>query len=264
MIVCEGISCFLRETFSAFRSGVAMPSPGAQLADMGMVSALVPHPSTTPGKPTASPTYGRVLSLNHLRLDHDWQRFPVSPSEESERTMSAAFPKPRLSRPSGPRLPGRDFDHRADGGTYRRWTRSFYQQVLMTQFRSGSLRRQAIPTYARHLAPRRAPSPMRQVLSLRPGRHLLLPGQKGLGGVLFGLEGEGETADRFLPGRLTQHLPDGVYRFANEPHDARLASLAFALGSTASAAIARPRRATSVSICRSTSIATISIASSKA
>jgi leucyl aminopeptidase len=64
----------------------------------------------------------------------------------------------------------------------------------------------------------------------KAGRHLLLPGRKGLGGVLFGLEGEGETADRFLPGRLTQHLPDGVYRFANEPHDARLASLAFALG----------------------------------
>jgi leucyl aminopeptidase len=29
---------------------------------------------------------------------------------------------------------------------------------------------------------------------------------------------------------LPQHLPDGVYRFANEPHDARLAALAFALG----------------------------------
>lgn len=64
----------------------------------------------------------------------------------------------------------------------------------------------------------------------KAGRHLLLPGPKGLGGVLFGLEGDGEAADRFLPGRLTQHLPDGVYRFANEPHDARLAALAFALG----------------------------------
>ncbi len=64
----------------------------------------------------------------------------------------------------------------------------------------------------------------------KAGRHLLLPGPKGLGGVLFALEGEGEPVDRFLPGRLTQHLPDGVYRFANEPHDARLAALAFALG----------------------------------
>jgi leucyl aminopeptidase len=36
---------------------------------------------------------------------------------------------------------------------------------------------------------------------------------------------------RFCPGRLPQQLlPDGVYRFANEPHDARLAALAFALG----------------------------------
>jgi leucyl aminopeptidase len=65
----------------------------------------------------------------------------------------------------------------------------------------------------------------------KPGRHLLLPGKNGLGGVLFGLEGDGDAKDLFLPGRLPQHLPDGVYRFANEPHDARLAALAFALGS---------------------------------
>jgi len=68
----------------------------------------------------------------------------------------------------------------------------------------------------------------------KPGRHLLLPGKKGqgaiLGGVLFGLEGADEPKDLFLPGRLPQHLPDGVYRFANAPHDARLAALAFALG----------------------------------
>ncbi|MGB3745045.1 MAG: leucyl aminopeptidase family protein, partial [Xanthobacteraceae bacterium] len=76
----------------------------------------------------------------------------------------------------------------------------------------------------------------------KPGRYLLFPGKpsgKGgaasgggspLGGVLFGVEGADETRDAFLPGRLPQHLPDGVYRFANEPHDARLAALAFALG----------------------------------
>src|ERR1700756_5201563 len=79
----------------------------------------------------------------------------------------------------------------------------------------------------------------------KPGRYLLFPGKpsgKGsgaasggarggpLGGVLFGIEGADETKDAFLPGRLPQHLPDGAYRFANEPQDARLAALAFALG----------------------------------
>jgi leucyl aminopeptidase len=69
----------------------------------------------------------------------------------------------------------------------------------------------------------------------KSGRHLLLPGKGDddvrLGGVLFGLEGGDETTDPFLPGRLAQHLPDGIYRFANEPHDPRLAALAVALGS---------------------------------
>jgi leucyl aminopeptidase len=69
----------------------------------------------------------------------------------------------------------------------------------------------------------------------KSGRFLLLPGKsgdkKGLGGVLFGLEGADDAKDPFLPGRLTQQLPDGVYRFANAPHDTRLAALAFALGS---------------------------------
>ena len=64
----------------------------------------------------------------------------------------------------------------------------------------------------------------------KAGRHLLQPGKNGLGGVLFGLEGVEETQDPFLPGRLPQHLPDGIYRFANEPRDARLAALGFALG----------------------------------
>jgi leucyl aminopeptidase len=64
----------------------------------------------------------------------------------------------------------------------------------------------------------------------KASRHLLLPGRTGLGGVLFGLEGAGDLKDPFLPGRLAQLLPDGVYRFASEPHDARLAALAFALG----------------------------------
>ncbi|HWG05255.1 MAG TPA: leucyl aminopeptidase family protein, partial [Beijerinckiaceae bacterium] len=64
----------------------------------------------------------------------------------------------------------------------------------------------------------------------KAGRHLLLPGKKGLSGVLFGLENGDDIRDLFLPGRLPQQLPAGVYRFANEPHDPRLGALAFALG----------------------------------
>src|SRR6266540_2481276 len=67
----------------------------------------------------------------------------------------------------------------------------------------------------------------------KPGRHLLLPNSAGaLAGVLFGLEpAETSTRDLFLPGKLPGLLPVGVYRFANDPHDTRLAALAFALGS---------------------------------
>src|SRR3984957_17270586 len=65
----------------------------------------------------------------------------------------------------------------------------------------------------------------------KAGRHLLLPGKNGLGGVLFGIEANGDVKDLFLPGRLPQLLPNGAYRFANEPHNARLASLGVALGS---------------------------------
>jgi leucyl aminopeptidase len=59
-----------------------------------------------------------------------------------------------------------------------------------------------------------------------PGRHLILPG----GGVLFGLEGAAIHHNPFLPGLLPGVLPAGTYRFANAPHDTRLAALAFALG----------------------------------
>jgi len=66
----------------------------------------------------------------------------------------------------------------------------------------------------------------------KAGRHLLLPGRDGgLSGVLFGIEPEGSGIDRFLPGRLPELLPAGIYRFANDPGDRRLAALAFALGS---------------------------------
>jgi leucyl aminopeptidase len=53
-----------------------------------------------------------------------------------------------------------------------------------------------------------------------------------LAAVLFGLEDADDAAkDPFRPGALAGLLPDGTYRFANAPHDARLAALAFALGS---------------------------------
>jgi leucyl aminopeptidase len=64
------------------------------------------------------------------------------------------------------------------------------------------------------------------------GRHLLLPGTDGLTGVLFGLEdADAASKDLLRPGALPALLPAGNYRFANAPHDARLAALAFALGS---------------------------------
>jgi len=65
----------------------------------------------------------------------------------------------------------------------------------------------------------------------KAGRYLMLPGANGLGGILFGIEAASDAKDPFLPGTLTGHLPGGVYRFANDPHNARLAALAFALGS---------------------------------
>jgi len=68
----------------------------------------------------------------------------------------------------------------------------------------------------------------------KAGRCLLLPDKNGagraLGGVLFGVDSSDRANDPFLAGRLPQNLPDGIYRFANEPPDARLAALAFALG----------------------------------
>ena len=64
----------------------------------------------------------------------------------------------------------------------------------------------------------------------KPGQFLALPGEGGLSGILFGLENPDDAKDLFLPGKLAQQLPSGVYRFANDPHDARLAALAFATG----------------------------------
>jgi leucyl aminopeptidase len=66
----------------------------------------------------------------------------------------------------------------------------------------------------------------------KAGRHLLLPAATGgLAQVLFALEAADDRGkDLFRAGTLPDVLPAGSYRFANAPHDSRLAALAFALG----------------------------------
>jgi leucyl aminopeptidase len=84
----------------------------------------------------------------------------------------------------------------------------------------------------------RLAAPMRQFalangFAAKPGACLTLPTADGqIAQVLFGLEEEtSKSRDLFRPGALPGLLPPGVYRFANAPHDTRLATLAFALGS---------------------------------
>jgi len=82
------------------------------------------------------------------------------------------------------------------------------------------------------------PAPAKQFalangFAAKPGACLALPAADGqIAQVVFGLEDEtSKSRDLFRPGLLPGLLPPGVYRFANAPHDARLAALAFALGS---------------------------------
>jgi leucyl aminopeptidase len=67
----------------------------------------------------------------------------------------------------------------------------------------------------------------------KPGASLALPDADGaIAQVLFGLEDSGaKHRDPFRAGSLPGLLPPGTYRYANAPHDTRLATLAFALGS---------------------------------
>ncbi len=67
----------------------------------------------------------------------------------------------------------------------------------------------------------------------RAGRHLMLPAPDGtLGGVLFAMDAPDKSArDPFAAGALPGLLPNGTYRLADLPGDARVAALAFALGS---------------------------------
>lgn len=64
------------------------------------------------------------------------------------------------------------------------------------------------------------------------GSFLLLPNEKGgTLGALFGVDANPVKADPFLAGKLPGLLPEGVWRFEMAPRDARLAMLAFLLGS---------------------------------
>jgi leucyl aminopeptidase len=67
----------------------------------------------------------------------------------------------------------------------------------------------------------------------KPGAWLALPDAEGaIAQVLFGLDDtSAKHHDPFRAGALPGLLPAGTYRFANAPHDTRLATLAFALGS---------------------------------
>src|SRR5436853_1657646 len=83
-----------------------------------------------------------------------------------------------------------------------------------------------IPGEARRFA-------LANAFTAKPGAYLALPGADGkIAQIIFGLDDESSRhCDPFRPGELPGLLPPGVYRFANAPHDTRLATLAFALGS---------------------------------
>jgi leucyl aminopeptidase len=84
----------------------------------------------------------------------------------------------------------------------------------------------ALPAEARQFA-------LANGFAAKPGACLTLPASNGkIAQVLFGLEdASAKFRDPFRPGALPGLLPAGIYRFANAPHDTRLATLAFALGS---------------------------------
>jgi leucyl aminopeptidase len=67
----------------------------------------------------------------------------------------------------------------------------------------------------------------------KAGATLLIPGSAGrIQSVFFGLgDMDDPQRDPFLPGKLARELPPGLFRFGNAPDDARLAVLAFLLGS---------------------------------
>jgi leucyl aminopeptidase len=65
----------------------------------------------------------------------------------------------------------------------------------------------------------------------KAGSHIVVPAEGGLG-ALFGLEGAAAGhRDPLLPGKLATALPAGTWHFMNAPHDARLATLGWLMGS---------------------------------
>ena len=86
--------------------------------------------------------------------------------------------------------------------------------------------RKALPAEARQFADANG-------FAAKPGKCLILPAADGsIAQVIFGIEDESaKSRDPFRAGALPGLLPAGTYRFANPPQDARLAALAFALGS---------------------------------
>jgi leucyl aminopeptidase len=85
--------------------------------------------------------------------------------------------------------------------------------------------REALPAQAQQFA-------LANDFTAKPGKCVMLPSPDGkITQIVFGLEDEGsKSRDPFRPGALPGLLPPGIYRFANAPHDMRLATLAFALG----------------------------------
>lgn len=89
------------------------------------------------------------------------------------------------------------------------------------------------PDVCRSLSPEGRRFAEASAFAARPGQCVLIPGKDGsLAQVLFGCEAADDgNRNRFQAGQLPALLPPGLYTFAPPVPDARLATLAFALGS---------------------------------
>ena len=109
---------------------------------------------------------------------------------------------------------------------------ALFRRAARRRFRSGSSRPTTTRRCASSLAPRRGGLPRPRNSSRSPASCCCCPAPtaRSRRPVRPGGRQTSPTKDRFLPGRLPGLLPAGTYRFANAPHDTRLAALAFALG----------------------------------